>query len=378
MKTGIDRLIEEGPDAFAGRVGLVAHAASLTSAGEPSANVLRRLLGDRLAALFGPEHGYAGRAGAGDAVAHERHAEWGIPVHSLYGAHRRPTPEMLKGLDTLVFDLQDVGVRCYTYVSTLREALEACAAANVRVIVADRPIPLPDTVDGPMLDPALRSFVGAVDAPLVYGMTSGETAAWLREAHGLGLDLRISRAEARGFGEEAAWTPPSPALRSRACAQAYPATVWLEAVPALDHARGTPMAFRRVGAPGLDGVGFAERLTARALPGVAWSACAYRTAAGVEVEGVELTVTDSFCWRPARAGVTLAGVLVEALGGSLFDEARGARPRFFDQLFGTTRVREGLVTGVDPEAIADAWTEGLEAFQRTRARWASRRPAADG
>lgn len=241
FRPGIETLLEQYPDWLQGRrVGLVAHPASVDSQGVHSVERMRRD-GVNLTALFGPEHGFAGRGGAGETMPDGRDPASGLPIRSLYGETRRPTSEMLRDLDVLVFDLHDLGARPYTYVSTLLYALEAAAENGKGVIVTDRSIPLPRVIDGPMLDPAFESFVGAVRTPVAYGMTPGETALFLRDDLGLPLDLRV--APMQGFSRDAAWPsrawiPPSPAIRSWSCAACFPATVFFEAVPAVDHRAG--------------------------------------------------------------------------------------------------------------------------------------------
>ena len=214
------------------RTGLVAHPASRTSAGGHSADHLHSR-GVRLAALFGPEHGFYGRGGPGEPVDAARHPGWDIPIHSLYGATRAPTPEMLAPLDAVVFDLQTIACRAYTYGSTLRLLMEACAAAGKTLVVADRPDPLMLTPpDGPMLAPGCESFVGFLPTPFCHGMTPGELAAFLKAALGLDtLDLRIARCEGLSRGMELeemfpVWHAPSPAIASLENALAFPLNVF--------------------------------------------------------------------------------------------------------------------------------------------------------
>ena len=242
LQYGLDVLLAEHLDWLRGvRVGLVAHAASVDAAGVPSAARLRAA-GVNLTALFGPEHGFAGLAVAGEEVGDSRHAEWNIPIHSLYGATRKPTLAMLADVDVLLFDLQDLGVRCYTYSATLRNVLEAAAENHKAVIVLDRPVPLAGVVDGPVPEAKFMSFVAAIPVPFCYGLTPGRTALWLREQFKLALDLRV--VAARGVPPPERWLPPSPAIRTPAHALTYPATVLFEAFPALDVGRKTAHAFQ--------------------------------------------------------------------------------------------------------------------------------------
>ncbi|MDZ4198111.1 MAG: DUF1343 domain-containing protein, partial [Kiritimatiellia bacterium] len=177
-------------------MGLLSHDAAVDARGVPT---LDRLLqaGIRPVALFSPEHGYQGRAGAGELVPDSLHPEHPIPIHSLYGPTRIPRAEWLATLDLLLIDLQDLGVRCYTYLSTLCETLTAAAGTSLRVVVADRPVPLPNRCDGPMLDPAYESFVARVRAPMVTGMTPGEAARWFVRSNRLDVDLEVADGQSR-------------------------------------------------------------------------------------------------------------------------------------------------------------------------------------
>ena len=373
IEPGIESLLSEHPDRLRGRrVGLVAHPASVDSHG---AHSVQRLLdaGVNLVALFGPEHGFTGRGGAGEDIASGRDPASGLMVHSLYGDTRKPTPDMLRDLDVLVFDLQDLGARPYTYVSSLRYVLEAAAENDKAVVMADRPIPLPRVVDGPMLDPAFESFVGAVRTPVAYGMTPGETARFLREDLGLNLDLLV--APLKGFRRDAAgpwspWAPPSPAIRSWACAACFPATVFLEALPAVDHGRGTDTPFQLLGAPWLDALAWADALGERNPSGLRVEPVAYTAGAGryrgETVRGLRLVITDTAAFRPVRAFLSLLSALQDIYGQEALWESPDARPAFFDQLMGADTVRRALLDGDAPDAIAARWEEGRSAFLARR------------
>ena len=350
---GIDTLLAEHADWLRGaRVGLVAHAASVDAAGVPTAERLRAA-GVQLTALFGPEHGFAGKAGAGEKVGELRHPEWNIPVHSLYGATRKPTPEMLAELDIILFDLQDLGVRCYTYSATLRNVLEAAAENRKSVIVLDRPIPLTGVVDGPLPQPEFMSFVAAIPAPFCYGLTPGQTALWLRGALQLDLDLRV--AAFRGKPTATRWIPPSPAIRSPAHALAYPATVLFEAFPAFDVGRKTEHAFQTLENPAFDFSRVAEPMATLALPGIQLN---------FSPNSLQLTVTDPAVYRPALTGVALVQAIQQVAGADFLWQGAGARPDWFDKLMGTDRVRRALQAGAAPHEMADSWADGVREFRR--------------
>lgn len=377
LRVGLDVLLDHHRGWLRhARVALLSHQAALDRHGASSAERLRAELGTGLVALFGPEHGFMGQAGAGVGTRSRRHPLWGLPVHSLYGAHRKPTPAMLRGIDVLVCDLQDLGARCYTYLATLLHVLEAAADAGVGVIVADRPIPLPAIVDGPVTASAFTSFVAPLPLPLCTGLTPGETARWICRTRGLRLDLRVAamrhwpRQGGRGVGWPD-WVPPSPGIRTWECAMTYLATVFSEALPVIDCGRGTNLAFRLLGAPWLQAGPVVERLHGRNLPGVTFHPHRYVAGlapyAGRELDGVRLTVTDPERFEPVRTAVTVLALLQELYGRRRVWQHAGARPEWFDRLFGTDRVRLALQAGVPAGEIFASWAEGLRAHRAIRA-----------
>lgn len=352
------------------RFGLVTHPAAVDGDGAHAADALAAVPGARLGALFGPEHGFFGQAPAGASVPSARHPTLRVPVHSLYGDTRQPTPRMLRGLDALVFDMQDLGARPYTYVSTLRLVMEAAAEHGLPLIVADRPVPLPNVTDGPLVRAPFASFVAAVPAPMSYGMTPGETARWLRRRLDLRLNLRVARMA--GYRRQPRrepgwppWVPPSPAIQSWESAACFPATVFAEAFGDLDHGRGTGLAFQVIGAPWLSSERLLRRLDRHPLPGVVFHphACVAQTGAhaGQLVRGVRIVVRDPDAFRPIRTAVTLLACLQQLRGAALWG-GPGARPDWLDKLFGTDAVRRALLAGESPETLAAAWTDDLRAF----------------
>jgi uncharacterized protein YbbC (DUF1343 family) len=376
FQPGIETLLTERKDWLAGgRVGLVTHLAAVDRRGRTSAERLRKHPDIRLVALFAPEHGFFGKAGAGERCRTIRHPDWSIPIHSLYGAARQPTPAMLRGIDVLVFDLQDLGVRCYTYVSTLRLVLEAAARAGIPVVIADRPVPLANVTDGPLLSPKFSSFVGLVPSPLVYGMTPGETALWLKDR--LELDVDVKVATLRGYARQPQpgrnwppWVPPSPAIRSWACGLCYPATVCFEALPSIDFGRGTPLAFQIFASPWIKAAAAAEFLSGQDLPGVRFRTRRYapRPALGIppSATGVLLDVTIPGQFRPALTAVAIVSALQRLAGKDRLWKHPSTRPEFFDKLFGTDSVRKALLDGEDCRTIASRWVPDLAAFGRER------------
>lgn len=367
--TGMDRLLAASPALLHGRrVGLLAHPASLNRDGRHSAELLWRHPDCELVALFSPEHGYFGGAGAGESIREAVHPGWGIPVHSLYGGETRPSAAMLHELDVLVIDLQDLAVRCYTYVSSLVEVMDACDAEDVPVIVTDRPSPWMHAVDGPDLHHGFDSFVSRFPGPLVYGLTPGEAARYLVEARRWRLDLTVIEAEIEGrrFSvPPSRWCAPSPGIRHPHTAWCYPITVGFEALPAFSHGRGSPAPFEWVAGEGVDAERLAGWLNRQALPGLVFHPV-WQVEQGRSLAGVRLTVTDPWACRPATAAVALLDGFREQLGPDGVWRSDGVRGAFFDQLFGTSQVRDGLEAGAPWQDIVGEWDTNGFARQRER------------
>jgi uncharacterized protein YbbC (DUF1343 family) len=376
FKLGMDVLIEDAPHWIEGRrVGLVSHAAAVDGTGRASADKLHRTPGVNLTALFGPEHGYAGRAAAGESTSDETHAAWEIPIYSLYGETRKPTATMLDSVDTLIVEFQDLAARPYTYVSTLRLVLEAAAECKKTVVIADRPVPLPLGIDGPVLDPAFETFVGFIPGPMQYGMTQGETARWLVAALNLDMDLRVSPMQ--GYHREVVrqptwpdWIPPSPRIRSWDAACLFTCTVFGEALPSLDYGSGTLQSFQVIGAPWMDAARLLEWLDEAALPGISFEPVRYQAMtglyAGMELNGLKLIVTDHGTFLPVSSCVTILSGINALYGTLRIWDAPGTRPEWFDKLFGTDSVRIGLKSGTPATSIIASWQPALDTFREQR------------
>ncbi|HKO25737.1 MAG TPA: DUF1343 domain-containing protein, partial [Chloroflexota bacterium] len=274
IKPGIDVLLERGlGDLRGAALGLLTGAAGVTSDLVPTLTALRAHPDARLVALFGAEHGLRGEAAAGEHVPSGRDAPTGLPVHSLYGEKREPTDTMLAGLEAIVVDLQDVGLRYYTYPSTVLALLRAAAPRGIAVVVLDRPDPLTGTMlEGPVAEPAFRSFVGAALVPIRHGLTLGELARWMNAHDGIGADLRVVAMDGwrRGMWFDDTclrWVPPSPNIPSLAACVAYTATCLIEGTT-VSEGRGTTQPFEVIGAPWIDADALAAGLNALNLPGV--------------------------------------------------------------------------------------------------------------
>lgn len=352
---------------LAGRVGLVCHPASLNRRGEHSASLLWQRIGDHLGCLIGPEHGFWGTAGPGVSVADDMHPRWPVPIYSLYGDTECAMNALAHDVDVVVVDLQDLGVRCYTYVHTLRQVLELAAQKGMRVVVTDRAVPWACGVDGPMATEEFRSIVAPIPAPYVYGMTPGETAGWLVDVLQLDVDLTVvSAVYERSMGAAQCWPewiPPSPAIRSWNCAACFPVTVFTESLLHLDCARDSEWAFRVLRAEWLQSSVLVEALAKYKLPGITFIA---NQELGWGNPAVEIEVLDTTTCQPAYACVVILYELMQLHGAEKIWAAPEVRSEWFDKLMGTDQTREALLDGETPAAIRSKWLEDLGKYARQR------------
>ncbi|MCL6511413.1 MAG: DUF1343 domain-containing protein [Anaerolineae bacterium] len=381
--TGLHRLIREGAVALRGRrIGLVTHAAAVLPDLRAAPDVMVES-GIALRALFGPEHGLDGAAEDADPVAHTVHPRLGIPIYSLYGETRTPTPDMLADLDALVFDMQDVGVRFYTYISTLFHVMRAASAAGLPLIVLDRPNPINGVaVEGSTLEAGFESFVGVASLPIRHGMTIGELARWMNDVCGLRADLTI--VPMAGWRREMwfdqtglPWVPTSPAMPQFATTVVYPGTCLVEGTN-LSEGRGTALPFEVVGAPWLDAHDLAQALNALALPGVRFRPAHFTPAAskhaGQRCHGVQVHVLARDSFWPTRVGVHLVAAC-RALAPDRFaflpaswegDTPEERRRPHFDLLMGNATVRSGIEAGTAVADLVASWRAAEDDFQRQR------------
>lgn len=353
------------------RIGLVSHPAAVGSRGAPAAQLLLNA-GARLTALFGPEHGFFGTETAGRQIKDKIHPQWKIPIYSLYGKFRKPLPEMLSNLDAIVFDLQDLGARPYTYVSTLRYILETAARAQKQVIIADRPIPLPRVVDGPMLEQKFSSFAGCVPAPMHYGMTPGEISLWLKYHLALNLDLKIAKMQnyfrqSKREKDWPPWIPPSPGIRSWETGHCYPATVFGEALPSINIGRNSNLAFQVFSVPRIKNSVLCKSLNRQKLPGVAFYPHLYKIDTDANFfDGVRITVHNPDIFQPVATSIFIIAAIQKTGGINLVWRHAGTRKDFFDKLYGTDNVRLALQAGEHARNIIRGWQKPLAEFNSIR------------
>jgi uncharacterized protein YbbC (DUF1343 family) len=338
----------------------------------------------RLVALFAPEHGLRGLEEDGVKLGEGVDGRTGVPVHSLYGKVKKPAPEMLRGVDLLLFDIQDIGSRFYTYISTMGLAMQAAAAAQIPFVVLDRPNPLGgEYFAGFVLEEGYGSFTGAYPIPVVHGLTVGELALMIKGERMLPglekLDLRVIRMagwERRMQWPETGleWVGTSPNIPDFETALLYPGICFLEATAASE-GRGTREPFRLAGFPALNAGDLAERLAAKKLPGVSFAPALFtpRRIPGMssnpkfrdrEIPGVRVVITSPRAYLPVETGIHL----LCAMYGSLGKEGRERffRKEGFDQLAGTDRLRRAIQDGAAPEEIIAAWKKGIERFAEKR------------
>jgi uncharacterized protein YbbC (DUF1343 family) len=379
VASGLQSLLARPAVVRGQRLGLICNPTSVTPGLVHASQALHGSRAFRLVALFGPEHGIWADAQDLVEVEDTRDPRTGLPVHSLYGRTRVPTEAMLSGVDTLVFDVQDVGARYYTFIYTMLHAMEACAAHGRRLVVLDRPNPLGgEVVEGNRLDPKFVSFVGLHPLPVRHGLTVGELALLFREERGLDLDLKVIRMRGwrRGMTFEETglpWVMPSPNMPTPDTAVVYPGGCLVEGTN-LSEGRGTTRPFELVGAPWLDPWKLAEALHAERLPGVLFRPVfftpTFQKHAGRLCGGVQVTVTDR---RRFSAWLTYLLLIAHARRQ---DERRFAwrdppyeyeqvkRP--FDILCGTDRIRLALENGTALRRLAPAWQEDVRRFRRAR------------
>jgi len=367
--TGIDVLARDGFKQLAGmRVGLITNQTGRDASGRSTIDVLYKAPNVRLVALFSPEHGI--RGAADEKVSDSKDEQTGLPIYSLYGETRRPKPEQLQELDALVFDIQDIGTRFYTYISTLGYVMEEAAKAHRPVFVLDRPNPIGGLeVEGPVADNEKLSFTAYHAIPVRYGMTIGELARLFNQERGIGCDLRVIEMvgwrRAMWLDEtNLLWVNPSPNMRSLTEATLYPGIGLLETTN-VSVGRGTDTPFEVVGAPWIDGQELAAYLNGQKIAGVRFVPVRFTPASSVfkgeECGGVNVVIAERARFRPVRNGLEIA-VALHKLYPAQWKVDNYAR------LLVNSDALERLKRGDSASDIARSWSERLEEFRKARAR----------
>ena len=356
------------------RIGLITNHTGRTRSGESTIDVLKRDTRVRLSALFAVEHGLRGTADAGERVTSGTDEKTGLPIYTLYNSegNYRPTFAMLREVDALVFDIQDIGTRYYTYLWNMIMALEVAAEQRKTFVVLDRPNPISGAiVQGRNRE--RRDHVGLLPVSMRHGMTAGEMANWANRAFRIGADLRVIKMQGytRGMWWEDTgipWVAPSPNMPSVESATHYPGICLFEGTN-LSVGRGTPEAFQHIGAPWLNAEAIVRTLNARSLPGVRFEAVRFtpRNAGDNKyndraVNGIRLVTTNRKTYDPTKAAIHILTEIQRLHADSL-----QFRIAHFDRLAGSKMVREQILAGATPRAITADWDAQAAAFQRERA-----------
>lgn len=379
---GLERFLS-APSSWVGdgeRVGLICNQASVDHRFRYAPDLLNDHPGIGLAALFGPQHGIRGDVQDNMVeTGHGRDSRTGLPVYSLYSETREPTPSMMDDVDALVFDLQDIGGRVYTFIYTMANAMRACARDKKRFIVLDRPNPINgEHVEGSLLEKGHESFVGQFPIPMRHGLTAGELSKMFNVRFGINCDLTV--VEMQGWDRslfldetDAPWVLPSPNMPTVDTATVFPGTVYLEGTE-VSEGRGTTRPFELVGAPYIEPESFSEHLNRLELPGVYFRATVFMPGfqkfAGNACGGVFLHVTDRKSFRPVKTGIGIVKVLIDQYGDDFewkkapyeYEFERNA----FDVIAGSTRLREMLEQGAPLGEICESWEGGERSFIEAR------------
>ena len=381
IKLGLERLLEDQSHLVRGaKVGLICNQASVDHRLRHAADLLHEHPEIQLQALFGPQHGIRGDVQDNMIeTAHSRDPQTGLPIHSLYSETREPTEAMLKDLDVLVFDMQDVGCRIYTFAYTMANCMVAARKFGKKVIVCDRPNPITgEQVAGNVLEPEQTSFVGQFAIPTRHAMTLGELAKLFNEHFGLGADLDVIKMDGweRDYWHDqtdAPWVMPSPNIPTLDSATVFPGTVHFEGTQ-LSEGRGTTRPFELVGAPYINPEEYARRLNDRELAGVYFRSCIFRPTfqkhAGISCGGVQIHVLNREKFEPVITGITMVKIAYDLYP----DEFRWKEPPYeyvydrnpFDVIAGTSKIREAMEAGSSIEALQESWREESDRFGSLR------------
>jgi uncharacterized protein YbbC (DUF1343 family) len=384
LQVGLEVLLQDVPEVMRGkRVGLICNQSSVNHAFEHAADLLHEHSAFKLTALFGPQHGIRGDVQDNMIeTAHGLDRKTGLPVHSLYSETREPTEKMLEDVDVLVFDMQDVGCRIYTFVYTLANCMRIAGQLGKPVVVCDRPNPINGVdVSGNILEPEYASFVGLFPLPTRHGMTVGELAQMFRDRFNADCDLHIVpmigwKREFWLDDTDAPWVMPSPNMPTLDTATVFPGGVHFEGTQ-MSEGRGTTKPFELIGAPYIDPDAYAERLTSLALPGVIFRSCVFQPTfqkhAKVSCGGVQLHVVDRDRFDSVLAGIAMVKVAHDMYPG----EFRWKEPPYeyvfdknpFDVICGTNKIREAFEQGTSLDTIRQGWQAPLAEFVSLRTQY---------
>ncbi len=373
VRPGIETFLADVPARVRGkRVGLITNQTAVDRERRTDIDLIAAHPQLKLVALLAAEHGIRGTVAPGEFIKDTVDARTGVPIYSLYTTEDRgPSPDMLKDVDVLVYDLQEVGGRTWTYVSTMALAMQAAARKEIPFVVLDRPNPIGgEIVEGALLDPKFKSFVGMYPIPARHGMTVGELATLFNEKHGIGCDLIVARVAnwRRSQWQDDSglpWVNPSPNLRSLAALTSYPGSVYFEGTTLTEGRGGSPRPYEEIGAPWLDAPGVVATMNARGLPGVRFDTATFAMSPkagkhpGKTIRAIRFVVTEREAYRPVRTSLLL------------IEEIRRRHPRDFawtgtiDRLTGSDRVRRAVEEGWLPRLLEE-WDREAAEFRESR------------
>jgi uncharacterized protein YbbC (DUF1343 family) len=377
VKTGLDR-VGEYKNLFEGRrLGIIANHTAYDSAGRFIVDVFRSMENVTVTALFSPEHGLWGTARDGEKIDSQTHSAYNLPIYSLYGKTQKPTSAMLRNIDVLVFDIQDIGARFYTYIYTMSLAMEAAAENGKTFVVLDRPNPINGiSVQGNILEPALASFVGLYPIPVRHGMTAGELAkmfngqGWLAD----GVKAKLVVVPMEGWSRRMwydktglRFIKTSPNMPNLETAAIYPGLCLLEGTN-VSEARGTEMPFRQFGAPWIDSKVLAGRLNALNLPAMRFEPVSFTPASskyqGRECHGVRILVSDRDRLEPYFSGVRIVNEICR-----MYPDQFEWKASHFNRLCGTSKIRNAITSNSSLDVLQNKWRKELESFLKIRAEY---------
>ncbi len=384
IKTGIEVLKSSNFKILEGkRVGLITNPTGVDNKLKTTTDILFEAPNVNLVALFGPEHGVRGDAHAGDEVGNQKDPNTGLPVFSLYGATRKATPEMLKGIDVLVYDIQDIGSRSFTYISTMGLAMEAAAENNIEFVVLDRPNPLGGLkVEGSLVEDGFISFVSQFKIPYIYGLTCGELAEMLNEENMTAKKCKLSVVKMEGWKRDMnyeatglQWIPSSPHVPHPFSPYFYAATGILGELYYVSIGVGYTTPFQIFAAEWIDAEKFAAEMNALKLPGVIFRPIHikpyYSTSAGIQIHGVQVHIMDYKVLALTDMQFYAMEVLYKLYPDKkIFNDSTGSRFRMFDQVTGSDYIRLKFAERYKFEDIKNFWYKDVESFrQKSKKYW---------
>ncbi len=370
---GVDRLAQDNFAILRGRrVGFITNQTSINGSGTPSRRVLQQGLGPGLTKLFAPEHGLDSRVRAGVSVPTVRDSMTGLTAHSLYGAHRKPTREMLQNIDVMVFDVQDIGSRSYTYISTMIVAMEACGEAGIDFVVLDRPNPMGgNLLSGPPIERGLKSFVGQVPVPYVHGMTTGEIAkmavgrGWVTRGPKLMVVPMLGWQRGMAWGSTGLpWVATSPNIPYSYSPHYYATTGMLGGMGAVDIGIGTSKPFQVAGGRGVNGAQLAEFLSGQGFSGAQFRPYVSSKKAGFS--GVEILLNPAAQPDVCALGVALCSEICRRAGGEPLRATSSGMLDLFHKVYGSRSLWSHLKQGTPWQSIAREWHDSLSSFRSQR------------